>query len=60
MIIPVWGDREPLDETQALAGWIVGINKAAEISGKLNTIAVVLSGIAIIISTAAGFVGTLG
>lgn len=59
-IIPLWGAREPLDQTQALAGWIVGLNQAAELSGKLNTIAALLSGAAVVASTLAGWIGTLG
>jgi hypothetical protein len=58
-IIPLWGAREPVDQSQALAGWIVGINEAAEVSGKLNTIAALLSGAAVLVSTLAGWVGSL-
>ena len=59
-IIPPWGEREPLDRTQALTGWIVGINTAAEISGKLNTAAAVLSGAAVVTSTLGGWLSSLG
>jgi hypothetical protein len=58
-IQPVWGTREPIDQAQAIAGWIAGINIAAEESGKLNTIAAILSGAAVLMSTFAGWLGTL-
>ena len=59
-IMPQWGYREPVDQAQALAGWIVGINTAAEISGKLNTLAAVFSGAAVVTSTLAGWLSSLG
>jgi hypothetical protein len=58
-IIPVWSDKEPIDQTLALAGWIAGINQAVELSGKLNTVAAVLSGAAVVVSTLGGWIGTL-
>jgi hypothetical protein len=59
-IVPVWGEREPLDQTQALAGWVAGFNRAAELSGSLNKTAAILSGCAVVGSTIAGWVGTMG
>lgn len=59
-IIPQWGDREPVDQAQALAGWIVGINAAADVSGKLNTLAAVLSGAAVVSSTLASWLSSFG
>jgi hypothetical protein len=59
-IIPSWGTREPLDPVQALAGWIVALNQAAELSGTLNTKAAVLSGAAVVASTFAGWAGAQG
>ena len=58
-IRPVWGMREPIDQTLAIAGWIAGINSAAEQSGRLNTIAAILSGAAVLASTFASWFGTL-
>jgi hypothetical protein len=58
-IIPVWGGIEPKDLYLSLEGWVAGINHAAAQSGQLNTIAAVLSGIAVVASTLAGWVGTL-
>ena len=59
-IIPQWGAREPLDQAQSLAGWIVGINAAADASGKLNSLAAVLSGAAVVFSTLAGWFSSWG
>jgi len=40
-----------MDQAQALAGWIIGINKAVEKSGMINTSAALLGGIAVAAST---------
>lgn len=58
-VVPKWGSIEPLDPAQALAGWVVAINEASSQSGRLNAIAAVLSGLAVVTSTFAGWLLTL-
>jgi hypothetical protein len=49
--VPVWGEREPLDQTFANAGLIAGVLQANAESGRLNMIAAKLTAAAVLLST---------
>ncbi|SEI14935.1 hypothetical protein [Paraburkholderia hospita] len=55
--LPVWGDREPVDQSLAQAGWIVGLLEASSESARLNRRAAALTAVAVVLTTGSGVAG---
>ena len=55
--MPAWGDREPVDQSQAQAGWIVGLLEASSESARLNRRAAALTAVAVVLTTGSGVAG---
>lgn len=55
--VPIWVAREPVDPIQSQAGWIAGILTAASESSRLNRRAALLTGVAVILTTASSCAG---
>jgi hypothetical protein len=56
---PVWGEREPVDQGEAQAGWIVGLLQASSESARLNRRAAALTAVAVALTTGSGVAGLI-
>jgi len=54
---PVWGDREPVDQLDSQAGWIVGMLEASSKSARFNRRAAALTAVAVALTTGSGVAG---
>lgn len=58
-VVPTWGTNEPRDHNLSQAGWIAGLLMASAVSSRLNRVAALLTGAAVILTTASIVVSLL-